>query len=68
MKLVNKVTSVSSVPTVILITTIHTDKVVNTFPIDITENYVCREQKQTNTQDQNISSNKVKGTISEKRK
>jgi hypothetical protein len=42
LKLVNKVTSVSIVPT---FTTIHTDNVANTFSVDTTKNYVCREQK-----------------------
>jgi hypothetical protein len=41
MKLVNKVTSVAIVPAVTLVTTIHTDKVVNTFPIYTTENRLC---------------------------
>lgn len=60
-KCVNKVTSVSYVPTVTIITTIHTDKVVNTSAI-------YTRTKTNNTQNQNIGSTKVKGTIPEKRR
>lgn len=68
LKFVNIVTSVSIVPMVTIVT-IHICNKVNAFPTDTTEDRLCLHRSKTNkTQNQNISSNKVKRTRFEKRK